>query len=286
MRALILHRSKRFMRGLRQRLAEIHPDVETTEWDTEQRGFPAPGFAWVTYDVMFCECGGGAANDVLARVLSLLPKVMRSCVVGVSVDRDVYAAIDAIHLGAGDVLIEDELESERLASVIDRILHPADDTQTVEISRIRNEAESVVLKADPINELLSKLSLYNPRLIGQGGMSKLYLAWSLPNSVPVVVKILRKQSSREEKRYKRMMLEGQITTALQSRHVVDILKCGECDDFAYLIMEFLPGGDLKERIETGLTPRQSVDITVQLCAALDALAAHGIVHRDIKPSNV
>ena len=65
MRALILHRSKRQMRALRESLARTEFSIETTEFDIEQRGYPNSGFKWLAYDAIFCEFGGGGGRGAV-----------------------------------------------------------------------------------------------------------------------------------------------------------------------------------------------------------------------------
>jgi serine/threonine protein kinase len=68
-------------------------------------------------------------------------------------------------------------------------------------------------------------------------------------------------------------------------HVATIFDRGQTDSHAWIVMEYFLGGDLRERIQQGLTPEQALDYLRQIAEALVAIHARGIVHRDLKPEN-
>src|SRR5829696_2852717 len=75
------------------------------------------------------------------------------------------------------------------------------------------------------------------------------------------------------------------SAALSSPYIVPIFDRGETDDGAYyIIMEYLPGGTLKERItSTGALQPQAAEAALQVAKALKTAHVRGVVHRDIKP---
>jgi serine/threonine protein kinase len=68
--------------------------------------------------------------------------------------------------------------------------------------------------------------------------------------------------------------------------VATIFDCGQTDTHAYIVMEYLPGGDLRQRLERPLAPEQALEYLAQIAQALIAIHARGIVHRDLKPDNI
>jgi serine/threonine protein kinase len=120
--------------------------------------------------------------------------------------------------------------------------------------------------------------------IGQGGMASVYLAMQTSLQRPVAVKILNNPETPGF--HERFMNEGRYIAALSHSNIVDVHDVGECDGLYYIVMEYLPDGDLKRRIRKGIEPDKALEHAVQLAGCLDYLHGQGIVHRDLKPSNI
>lgn len=73
---------------------------------------------------------------------------------------------------------------------------------------------------------------------------------------------------------------------LDHPHIVKIHDLGVSDDHAHIAMEYLPGGDLKQRIAYGITEQNAIRYTKQIASALAELHSLGILHRDLKPGNI
>lgn len=122
--------------------------------------------------------------------------------------------------------------------------------------------------------------------IGEGGMARVYRADDQALGRPVAIKVLRDADvigSYERARSETTLLAGlnhHCLVTLFDAHIVE-------NDISYLVMEYVDGVTLRERINQGALPaRQVASIAVDLAEALYVAHTSAIVHRDIKPSNV
>jgi hypothetical protein len=123
------------------------------------------------------------------------------------------------------------------------------------------------------------------RKLGKGGMSEVYLAHSSRGGSVCALKILRTERTSSSV-LDLFIEECTIVSGLNSPYVVRIHDHGITDDYVYVAMEFVEGGDLRERISLGIEPGEAVEIFLQLARALDVIHRAGIIHGDVKPQNV
>src|SRR5918997_910064 len=127
------------------------------------------------------------------------------------------------------------------------------------------------------------------RLIGSGGMAEVYLARDRELDRDVAIKRLRQHYAHDEEVVERFEREARSAASLSHPNVVSVYDRGETDDGSYyIVMEYVPGGNLKERIlEKGaLPPEEAIEVGLQVARALRAAHKQGMVHRDVKPQNV
>ena len=129
----------------------------------------------------------------------------------------------------------------------------------------------------------------NPELIARGGMGEVYRAEDAHLARVVAVKLLSGRFADNDAIRGRFTREGLAVARLShAPNTVTIFDVGEHGGRPYIVMEYLPGGSLADRLEReGAQPvGRSLDWLGQAAAALDAAHANGIVHRDVKPANL
>lgn len=139
-------------------------------------------------------------------------------------------------------------------------------------------------------EVPTKLGRYRlEEVIGRGGMGTVYRARDEETGTLVAVKVLLAELAENLEYLKRFRREIRSAERLTSSHVVRILGSGEEAGHFFFAMELLVDArDLAQVVhdEGAMTPQRSLDVALQLCAALTELHATGVVHRDIKPGNL
>lgn len=127
------------------------------------------------------------------------------------------------------------------------------------------------------------------RMIGEGGMGRIYQAQHLLIDRAVAVKVLREDYCRRADVLERFRREAKSASRIGHPNIVDVLDFGETKSGAsYFVMEMLAGKELAQVIadERVLMPERAVRIAYQCCHALALAHDKGIVHRDMKPENI
>ncbi len=125
--------------------------------------------------------------------------------------------------------------------------------------------------------------------LGGGGMGSIYRGEHLTLGRPVAIKVLAPQLARDPKLVERFLREARAAAAIDHEHTVEIEDVDQlADGGAFFVMELLEGRDLARvlRAEGRLAWPRAREIVIQVCRALAAAHAAGIIHRDMKPANV
>jgi eukaryotic-like serine/threonine-protein kinase len=129
-------------------------------------------------------------------------------------------------------------------------------------------------------------------LLGYGGMAEVHKGRDVRLGRDIAVKILRADLARDPSFQNRFRREAQAAAGLNHPSIVSVYDTGEDDGpeghTPYIVMEYVEGNTLREVLKTQgqLPPEQAMEITADVCSALDFSHRSGIVHRDIKPGNV
>jgi len=123
--------------------------------------------------------------------------------------------------------------------------------------------------------------------LGAGGMGEVYRARDTRLDRTVAIKILPAHAASEERR-QRFEREARAISSLSHPHICVLHDVGRHDGIDYLVMEYLEGETLADRLKrTGALPLEQVlRFGVEIADALDKAHRHGVVHRDLKPGNV
>jgi len=128
------------------------------------------------------------------------------------------------------------------------------------------------------------------RMLGHGGMSRVYLARDLHSMQTVVLKFPNDDLIGNIGVYERYKREAEIGNRVNHPHIQHMLNTGEKRSDEYLVMEYIEGRTLREVIEDfdgkPLPTSKALNYALQICDALTYCHEHGIFHRDIKPENV
>ena len=126
-------------------------------------------------------------------------------------------------------------------------------------------------------------------VIGQGGMGAVFRAWDLRLERQVAIKVVRADLLGDPDSRARFRRESQIVARLQHPAIVTVFDYGTLPDgAAYLVMEFVPGEDLRHMMkrEGRLATGRTTELLTGICAGVESAHKSGIFHRDLKPENI
>jgi serine/threonine protein kinase/tetratricopeptide (TPR) repeat protein len=126
------------------------------------------------------------------------------------------------------------------------------------------------------------------QLLGEGGMGAVYKAMDREVGRPVALKLIRPQLAANPSILARFKQELLLAHQVTHRNVIRIYDLGDADGVKFITMEFVEGKDLRGLMEEKkkFSPEEAVEITEQICRALEATHNVGVIHRDLKPQNI
>jgi FixJ family two-component response regulator len=256
------------------------PEIQVEQFDPLERDMPDAAFPLGSYDVIILDYMLGR-GDGLEWLQAFKKRIDCPPVMFLTGAGNEVIAVRAMKLGADDYQRKQELTREKLITSVGEL-------SRTKIERTASQA-ALASRAEG-HELGARISIPGInvlRLIGEGGMSRVYLASREGDDEPLVVKILRSEVTGDKKALERFIEEYNLVERIRSRHVARIYGHGVSNEHAYLVMEFFDGGDLNKRLAgKPLPPEEALQIFRELMFALGDIHEQGVLHRDLKPQNL
>ncbi len=279
MRVLIIDDDEDLRNLLSHYVKQQWPRASVEEFDPLARDLPGDEFPLGNYDVIILDymLGRGDGLEWLREF-----KARHDCppILFLTGAGNEIIAVRAMKFGADDYLRKQELTRERLLnSIRDVTQKKIERTVTPEVAaRMEGQTLGARIKVPGIRIL---------HMIGEGGMSRVYLASREKDDEPLVVKILRSEVTDDKTSLERFLEEYSLIERIRSPHVARIHGHGVSEGHAYLVMEFFDGGDLSQRLQgKPMEPGAALKIFRELMFALGDIHETGVLHRDLKPQNL
>ena len=269
------------MQIIRRFLAKEIPEIEVTEYDPEQRGPPPHAFDWSEYEAVLMEQELGVMGSGLEWLGKYGSSPNFPAVILITMKNDPQLTADALKAGAYSVINKRDINPADLAKTVREAAvaeaAPKQDARTMSDAQIVEQAR-VGIGAGAGYKF--------GRLIGQGAMSRVYLAERIEDGLTVVLKIMDGTLADNDESVKRFILEASLVQEIDSPYVVKVFEQGFTNQYGFMSMEFFSRGDLKQRIEHGIVPDAAYAYILNIAYGLDVIRKVGIVHRDLKPANI
>ncbi|MGC1614944.1 MAG: protein kinase [Candidatus Acidiferrum sp.] len=126
------------------------------------------------------------------------------------------------------------------------------------------------------------------RLLGQGGMGAVYQAHDRELERQVAIKVIRADMAANPEILRRFKQELILARQITHKNVIRIFDLGQAEGIKFITMEYIEGDNLQSvlRQKKKIEPAEAANIIAQVCRALEAAHAEGVIHRDLKPQNI
>lgn len=141
----------------------------------------------------------------------------------------------------------------------------------------------------PHEDMIEVSGIQIEEQLGRGGMGTVYLGRQMSLDREVAVKVLASELADDPQFLERLEREARVMARLRHPNIVAVHDFQRTDDGAAIVMEFVEGGSLREKLllhPNGLPVAEALRILRQIADGLEAAHASGVIHRDMKPENV
>jgi DNA-binding NarL/FixJ family response regulator len=296
-RILIVDRDPRYAEWLRHHLGVMVPDANVGVLDYAEFERLRESLTHDDCDLMLLTAGfGSSPEDSRAEGINLLRELRARtsfpALLAVAEDGNELTAVRALQLGALDYLPKRLLTPERLKTAVRLAIRRIERRVARRMAKLsqtgNNDERNDALEtpaAPPIPPKPDLIPGYTIRaLIGESEKAIVYLAASEALGREVALKVATAEDSGSEQH----LLEREYTAISTLRHpaIVELYDYGVHGGREYLAMEYFPRGDLKARLQQGLTEAEALRYVEHIASALRIVHHAGILHRDLKPPNV
>jgi eukaryotic-like serine/threonine-protein kinase len=273
MKVLLIDRDAGFRQELSGIFSATWPGARIEHYDPDG-GRPGPGFALADFDLVLLDNRLGAEDglewleDFTARP-GCPPTVM------LAGQGSENVAVRAMKLGACDYLPKQLLTKESLEQIVTQALG----------ARGARPQDAPAPATSP--DILQVEGYRLVREVGAGAVSRVYLMQPEAGGEPVIAKVLYEHLVHDSDFLERFLREYQILGRIKSPYVGRVFGYGFSDNSAYLLMEYLSGGDVRAYFTGNYVDQVRIlRIFRQVLTALQDIHAAGVIHRDLKPHNV
>jgi len=290
MKILIIDDSRDFRALLRLYLNKELKDVEIIEYDFDKLGKPVENYDWSPYDILFLDYKLGPHEDGLEWLKEFRDKPGFPPTIILTAEGDEYVAVKSIKLGAADYINKVDIKPKRIAEMVDEATEFSKRSNTSQERELDDATRIIkkVIKTESVPDTSLNIGYKFVRMIGEGAMSKVYLAERVKDKMTLVLKVLdlTRVKVHEPKLIQRFTQEAKLIAELNSPFVVKIYDHGLTEEYGYIAMEFFSRGDLKQRAELGLNHEIATIYATHIAYGLEQIHAINVVHRDLKPANL
>ena len=180
-------------------------------------------------------------------------------------------------------------EAPEMRREIDRLLLEAESLAETQLGSQSRQSQAMIAapKSDGLTSgtMLGRYVIIEP--LGSGGMGVVYRARDEKLERIVAIKTVAPGLLTGDDARRRFHKEALALAKLSSSHIAAVYDVGEQDGIDYIVMEFVPGESLLEKLSSGpLSVKDATSITLQIAEALEEAHEQGVIHRDLKPGNV
>jgi serine/threonine protein kinase len=152
-----------------------------------------------------------------------------------------------------------------------------------DVAPVLSPAPSLAPSSSTVIRSLALQDYEQLKVLGEGGSAVVYLCRARDTGTQVAIKVLLNSADP----YFKQKFQYESRLMLRHPHIVQTLGFGEAGGISYIIMEYMPGGSLRDlMVQQRLNLRGAIRIIGQICQALDYAHGHGVFHRDLKPENI
>ena len=295
-RILIVDQDVTYGEWVRHHLGTLWPDATVQVLDLAEFERASESLTQKDYDLLMLAASfGESPDDPQAYGLELLRKLRGRerfpAVIALAENGNELTAVRALQLGAVDYLPKRLITPQRLKTAVRVAMRRIEQSVARRIARLAHaqrvaDSTSFDVAEDPDAAPRDFVPGYEiQRIIGESEKAVVYLAKSVALGHDVALKVSRKELEDDRGR-QRLAREYAAISAIRHPGIVRIFDYGVHAGREYLAMEYFPRGNLKARIQQGITESEALRYLEEIASALRVVHRAGILHRDLKPPNV